>query len=87
VNGRVTQVSFHNVPSFVYALDQTVDVPGVGGVRYDIAFGGAFYAFCRAEDLSVGLTSADFRRLIDVGMRVKTAVMASHPIRHPFPTT
>jgi trans-L-3-hydroxyproline dehydratase len=84
VNGRVTQVSFHNVPSFVYALDQTVDVPGIGLVHYDIAFGGAFYAFCRAEELGVGLTSADFRRLIDVGMRVKTAVMASHIIRHPF---
>jgi trans-L-3-hydroxyproline dehydratase len=84
VNGRVTQVSFHNVPSFVYALDQTVHVPGIGPVRYDIAFGGAFYAFCRAEALGVGLTSADFRQLIDVGMRVKQAVMDSHPIRHPF---
>ncbi|MCB9421936.1 MAG: proline racemase family protein [Ardenticatenaceae bacterium] len=84
VNGRVTQVSFHNVPSFVYALDQTVDVPGIGPVRYDIAFGGAFYAFCHAEELGVGLTSADFRQLIDVGMRVKTAVMTNHPIRHPF---
>lgn len=84
VNGRVAQVSFHNVPSFVYALDQTVDVPGIGPVKYDIAFGGAFYAFCRAEELGVGLTSADFRRLIDVGMRIKQAVMASHAIRHPF---
>ncbi|MEJ2747491.1 MAG: proline racemase family protein [Anaerolineae bacterium] len=83
-NGRVTQVSFHNVPSFVYALDKIVDVPGIGPVRYDIAFGGAFYAFCRAEDLGVGLTRADFRQLIDVGMRVKTAVMASQPIDHPF---
>lgn len=84
VNGRVTQVSFHNVPSFVYALDATVNVPGIGPVRYDIAFGGAFYAFCHAEDLGVGLTSTDFRQLIDVGMRIKQAVMASQPIRHPF---
>jgi trans-L-3-hydroxyproline dehydratase len=84
VNGRVTQISFHNVPSFVYALDEIVEVPGIGPVRYDIAFGGAFYAFCRAEDLGVGLTQAHFRRLIDVGMRVKQAVMANHPIRHPF---
>ena len=28
--GVVTAVSFHNVPSFVYALDQVVDVPGLG---------------------------------------------------------
>ena len=38
---RVKEVSFQNVPSFAYALDQVVDVPGLGAVRYDIAFGGA----------------------------------------------
>ena len=81
--GRVIQVAFHNVPSFVYALDQTVDVPGIGSVRYDVAFGGAFYAFCRADDLGVGLTDKDFRQLIDVGIRVKRAVMDSLSIRHP----
>lgn len=83
-NGRITSISFHNVPSFVYAHDQIVDVPGIGPVRYDVAFGGAFYAFCRAEDLGVRLTGADFRKLIDVGVRVKQAVMASLPIIHPF---
>ena len=44
--GQVVEVAFHNVPSFVYALDQIVDVPGIGRVPVDIAFGGAFYAFC-----------------------------------------
>ena len=82
--GRVVAVAFHNVPSFVYALDQVVEVPGIGPVRYDVAFGGAFYAFCQAEALGVGLTGRDFRQLIDVGMRVKRAVMASLPIEHPF---
>ena len=82
--GRVRKASFLNVPSFVYALDQTVEVEGLGEVRYDVAFGGAFYAFCRAEELGVGLGPKDFRTLMDVGMRVKRAVMASLPIRHPF---
>lgn len=83
-NGRVIEASFLNVPSFVYALDQEVEVEGIGRVRYDVAFGGAFYAFCRAEELGVGLTAADFRQLIDIGRRVKQAVMASLPIHHPF---
>ncbi len=83
-NGRVTQVSFHNVPSFVYARDEVVDVPGIGSIRYDVAFGGAFYAFCRAEDLGVGLDSDNFRQLIDIGMRVKNAVIDTLPIYHPF---
>ena len=81
---RVVSASFLNVPSFVYALDQEVDVEGLGRVRYDVAFGGAFYAFCRAEELGVDLESKDFRILMDVGMKIKRAVMSSLPIRHPF---
>jgi len=83
-NGRVVEVSFHNVPSFVYALDKTVHIPGIGWLRYDIAFGGAFYAFCRAEEIGVDLTAKNFRQLIDIGMRIKLAVMTSLPIQHPF---
>ena len=82
--GIVTAVSFHNVPSFVYTLDQVVEVPGIGAVHYDVAFGGAFYAFCRAEELGVSLTPADYGKLIDLGVRVKKAVMASLPLAHPF---
>jgi len=41
---RVSEVRFRNVPSFVVDLDNGVDVPGLGTVRYDLAFGGAFYA-------------------------------------------
>ncbi len=82
--GRVKDVSFVNVPSFVYAHDQVVSVPGVGSLRYDLAFGGAFYAFVRAEDLAIGLEAKDFRMLIDLGMRVKKTVMESLSIKHPF---
>lgn len=83
-DGRVREASFLNVPSFVYALDQEVEIPGIGRVRYDVAFGGAFYAFCRAEDVGVSLEPGSFREILDVGMRVKRAVMAELPIRHPF---
>ena len=83
-DGRVTGVSFDNVPSFVYALDRTVDVPGLGRVRYDLAFGGAFYAYVRAEEAGVGLTPADFRQLIDLGTRIKRAVMDAGIPQHPF---
>ncbi|MFO7714986.1 proline racemase family protein [Desulfosarcina sp.] len=82
--GRVKGVFFHNVPSFALALDQTVHVPGLGPVRYDIAYGGAFYAFVKAEDLHVTITPAEFNALIDKGMAVKRAVMAAGPVTHPF---
>jgi trans-L-3-hydroxyproline dehydratase len=80
---RVREVAFENVPSFVAALDQTVAVEGLGDVRYDLAFGGAFYAFVDADALGVALDASGFQRCIDVGMRIKRAVMASREIRHP----
>ena len=82
--GHITHVSFDNVPSFVYALDQTVEVPGLGRVRYDVAFGGAFYAYIDAEEVGVGLTPGDFRQLIDLGTRIKQAIMAGGVPQHPF---
>src|SRR5262245_47522152 len=41
-DGRVSSVRFRNVPSFVVALDQQIEVPGLGCIHYDLAFGGAF---------------------------------------------
>ncbi len=83
-DGRVAGVAFENVPSFVYALEQSVEVPGIGQVRYDVAFGGAFYAYCRAGNLGVRLVPEEFRRLIDIGMAVKRSVVAALAIRHPI---
>lgn len=81
--GRVRSVAFTNVPSFVAALDQVVEVPGVGSVRYDLAFGGAFYAFCLAAELGVELKPAEARRLTDLGQAIKAAVAASRSLVHP----
>jgi trans-L-3-hydroxyproline dehydratase len=81
---RVTNVIFHNVPSFVYALDQVVEVPGIGHVRYDLAFGGAFYAYVSALDLGLDLTATEFNLLIDRGVRIKKAILATGQPQHPF---
>ncbi len=82
-DGRAHKVSFLNVPSFVCALDRTIDVQGIGPLKVDVAFGGAFYAFCRAEDLGVEIRPENTRRLAELGMRVKTAAGAAVPVRHP----
>jgi proline racemase len=82
--GRVKSVYFHNVPSFVLALDDTVAVPGIGNVRYDLAFGGAFYAFVHAADVGLSTDPENFSDLVKTGMAIKRAVMAARPIPHPF---
>ena len=81
---RVRRVRFHNVASFVLDLDQRVDVPGLGAVSYDLAFGGAFYAYVRAEDVGLTCTPADVRDQIEKATAIKGAVMASRSIPHPF---
>ncbi len=83
-DGSVQSVYFRNVPSFVVALGETVLVPGLGSIRYDLAFGGAFYAYVRAEQVGLDLTPENFRSLIETGMAIKRAVMDSRSIQHPF---
>jgi len=82
-NGRVVETSFRNVPSFVYLRDQHTDVAGIGRVAFDIANGGAFYAFVDAEQLGLELVPENANRLIDYGRRIKQAVMSRFPITHP----
>lgn len=81
---RVREVSFLNVPSFVYALDQTVSIPDIGRITYDVAFGGAFYAFCHAEEFGLALVPEELSQIIDLGRSIKKAVMDDLPISHPF---
>jgi trans-L-3-hydroxyproline dehydratase len=83
-DGHVQSVKFHNVPSFVLALDEKVEVPGLGEVRYDLAYGGAFYAYVKAADVDLTCAPENFRQLIEVGMKIKHAVMSSRAITHPF---
>lgn len=83
-DGQVENVRFRNVPSFVLDLDQTIDLPGIGRVRYDLAFGGAFYAYVQAADVGLTCTPEEFNQLIDVGMQIKRAVMENRTIPHPF---
>ncbi len=83
-NGKVQAASFRNVPSFVYLRDQHVDVAGVGRVAFDVAYGGAFYAFVDASSVGLELTAESVARQIDLGRRLKHAVAAKFPIEHPF---
>jgi proline racemase len=81
---RVAQVSFRNVPSFAYLREQQIDVPELGPIQFDIAYGGAFYAIVDAGQLGLDLAPREFNRLIDCGRRIKHAVMASTPVEHPL---
>jgi len=80
---RVERVTFLNVPSFVLAAGVDVYVPGVGRVRLDVAFGGAFYAYVEAAPLGLALVPENVSAIIDLGMRIKRAVSTAIPLTHP----
>lgn len=83
-DGKVKEASFRNVPSFLYLRDQRVDVEGIGSVEFDVAYGGAFYAFVKAQAVGLELTPEHVARVIDYGRRIKHAVMKQFQIEHPF---
>ncbi len=88
-HNKVTGVRFHNVPSFVIGLDRTINVEGIGTVNYDLAYGGAFYAYVdmKKNHFDFDLSTDSYRNLIQAGMDIKQAVMQQdHEILHPFET-
>lgn len=79
----VKEVSFQNVPSFVVDLDQEVEVNGLGTVTYDLAYGGAYYAYVDANSVGLKCNPDYYQDLIKMGMDIKRAVMKDREIVHP----
>ena len=83
--GKLEAVRFHCVPSFVVALDLEVMLPDLGTIKYDLAYGGAYYAYVDADQLGLELTPENYSILIEQGMNIKRAVIAGGTdIQHPF---
>jgi trans-L-3-hydroxyproline dehydratase len=76
-------VTFESVASFAGPLDCVVEVPELGSVRFDIAFGGAFYAILPASRLSLSLMETPLDVLVRAGVAITDAARAALAIRHP----
>jgi len=82
--GQVIRTAFRNVPSFVYRRDQSVEVPPFGTVKFDIAYGGAFYAIVEADPLGLSIDESHYSRLVQAGKQIKCAISEAVPIEHTF---
>jgi proline racemase len=82
--GRVERITFENVPSFVAALDTPVEVPGMGSLQVDVAYGGAFCAFVDAAALGFAITPDEARELAELGERIRPHVNEQVTIDHPI---
>ena len=81
--GAAKAVTIRNVPSFSLALDQTVEVEGLGQVSYDMAFGGNFYAVVELESLGLPFDRAAKNELLEAGLRIMDAINRQNLPRHP----
>ena len=81
--GKARQVTLTNVPSFTLGLDQVVEVPGVGLVQYDMAFGGNFYAIVPIERLGIEFDRKNKDEMLAIALRMMDAINASDEPVHP----
>jgi proline racemase len=82
-DGKVTGVTFRNLPSFVFHLDAPVEVPGLGTVSVDLAYGGMIYVIIDAAALGLRLTPDEGRDIVRLGEQIKCATRAQLPVSHP----
>ena len=82
-DGKCERVSLDNVPSFLLHRDVALEVPGVGTIAADIAYGGAFFVLVEARDLGLAMVPHEARRMVELGEAIKAAandaVTAVHP--------
>lgn len=86
-DGHAESVTIRNVPSFAVALGRVVDVPGLGPVTYDLAFGGNFYAIVRLDDLGLPFDRSRKDDLLRAGLAIMAAVDETDSPVHPVDST
>lgn len=70
-DAKVNEISFRNVPSFLYEDGIKVNVPEVGEVTVAVSFGGGFYIFVEAEDLNIRVSPEYTNEIIKHAMWLK----------------
>jgi len=82
-NGKVTNVTFENVPAFVAHLDAVLEVPELGRVGVDVAWGGMFYVIADADALGVAIEPDNAGAIARIGEMLRAAAVEQLPVVHP----
>lgn len=82
-DGKCTTVAFDNVPSFCSGLDLEVDVPGLGRFKYDVAWGGMWYALVNVSQTKLAIKPENAQKLVEIGEKIKIAIQATYTPIHP----
>jgi proline racemase/trans-L-3-hydroxyproline dehydratase len=84
VGGRAVEVSFINVPSFVYEEGLAAEVPGYGKIPFDISFGGSFFAIVDSEKTGIAINHENLETLTDLAMKLLKEINRSCEVKHPY---
>ncbi len=81
--GKVVGVTFRNVPAFATHLDTPVEVPQLGTVTVDVAYGGMFYVIADAGPFGLRLTPDEGADIVRISEMIKAAAAEQLPVVHP----
>jgi proline racemase len=82
-NGKVIAVTFRNVPAFAIHLDRPIEVPTLGTVTVDVAWGGMFYVIADAHPFGLTLTPNEAHETVRIAELIKAAAQEQLPVVHP----
>lgn len=77
------RVQFESVESFALALDDTIEMAGLGQVKFDIGYGGAFYAILPSSHLGLDFHQAPFGQLVDAAGALVAQLRETRQFLHP----
>ncbi|KPU43521.1 proline racemase [Oxobacter pfennigii] len=83
-NGCAKEVSFLNVPSFVYQEGLEIHVQGYGFISVDISFGGSFFALVDSKKIGISIVQENLSLLTDLAMNLLDKINNSVDIKHPY---
>ena len=81
-NGKSGRARFLSVPAFVFSQDSTTQLPGYGVIQYDVAYGGAFYAFANVKQFGLDLKTSSFEALRSAGACLTELLRKSIKLTH-----
>ncbi|MDX8516420.1 4-hydroxyproline epimerase [Mesorhizobium captivum] len=79
----VEEVRLFNVPSYLHAVETTIDVPGLGELVMDVSYGGDFYAIIEPQKNWAGLDSMSAAEIIHFSPLVRRLVQEKVAPVHP----
>ena len=82
-DGRCERVTFDGVPSFVEALDVPLQVPGLGDITVDVAYGGCYYVLVDPAQFGLKLDRSNARQVVEAGTAISLAARRSIKVQHP----